>query len=172
MVVAEARSLVGARSETESELGMPEAIDLPSCVVCYSAFSPVRTVHPSVNIRDAQLTPTTPPTPPCAAREMLRSSDDDRCYLTAVTAVAVDTARMVCGRVYVTVRCPSVRPSVCPSEPAWADSSKPVAAGLLLWARLAGNVARLLQRRCANAGGATLSAYVGSWTRSCFVGCC
>jgi len=48
------------------------------------------------------------------------------------------------------------------SVPAWAHSSKPVAAGLLLWARRTGDVSRLLQQRRANAGSATLPAYVGS----------
>jgi len=33
------------------------------------------------------------------------------------------------------------------------------------WARLAGDIDRLLQQRRANAGSATLSAYVGGWTR-------
>jgi len=47
--------------------------------------------------------------------------------------------------------------------PAWIHSSKPagVDAGLLLWARRAGDINRLLQQRRANAGSATLSAYVG-----------
>jgi len=54
------------------------------------------------------------------------------------------------------------------SLPAWLHSSKPAAAGLLLWARPKGDIDRLLhgaqQRgvRRANAGTATLSAYVGS----------
>ena len=46
-------------------------------------------------------------------------------------------------RVYVTVRCPTV--------PAWAHSSKPAAAGLLLWARRAGDIDRLLNGRCSAA---------------------
>ena len=46
-------------------------------------------------------------------------------------------------RVYVTVRCPTV--------PAWAHSSKPAAAGLLLWARWAGDIDRLLNGRCSAA---------------------
>jgi len=37
------------------------------------------------------------------------------------------------------------------SVPAWAHGSKPAAAGLLLWARSAGDVDRLLQQRQANA---------------------
>jgi len=40
-----------------------------------------------------------------------------------------------------------VRPSVRLSVPAWTHSSKPAAAGLLLWARQAGNIDRLLQQR-------------------------
>jgi len=60
-----------------------------------------------------------------------------------------------------------VRPSVCSScVPAWAHSSKHAAAGLLLWARLAGDIDRLLKQRRANAGSATLSAYVSSWTQT------
>ena len=45
---------------------------------------------------------------------------------------------------------------------AWAHSSKPAAAGWLLWARQAGDTDRLVQQRCENAGSATLLAYVGS----------
>ena len=37
------------------------------------------------------------------------------------------------------------RASVRLSVPAWAHSSKPTAAGLLLWARLAGDIDRLLR---------------------------
>jgi len=56
--------------------------------------------------------------------------------------------------------------SVHLSVPARAHSSKPAAAGLLLWARRAGDISRLLhagaqQQRRADAGSATLSAYVG-----------
>jgi len=50
----------------------------------------------------------------------------------------------------------SARLSVCLSVPAWAHSSKPGAAGLLL----AGDLDRLSQR--ANAGSAALLVYVGS----------
>ena len=50
-----------------------------------------------------------------------------------------------------------VRPSVCPIR-----SPHAAAAGLLLWARRAGDIDRLLQQRRANAGSTTLSAYVGS----------
>jgi len=53
----------------------------------------------------------------------------------------------------------SVRPSVYLSI---AKSSKTAAAGLLLWARRAGDVNRLLQQRRVNAGSATLPAYLGS----------
>ena len=67
-----------------------------------------------------------------------------------------------------------MRPSVHLSvrlSPTWTHNSRPAAAGLLLWARRAGNIDRLLpgarlQRR-ANTGSFTLSAYVGSWTRAC-----
>jgi len=44
-----------------------------------------------------------------------------------------------------------VRPSVRLSVPARAHSSKPTAAGLLLWARQEGDVDRLLQQRRVNA---------------------
>jgi len=47
-----------------------------------------------------------------------------------------------------------------PSVPAWAHSSKPAVAGLLLWARWAGDNNGLLQQ-WENAGSAT-SAYIGS----------
>ena len=42
-----------------------------------------------------------------------------------------------------------------------AGLSRRTAAGLLSWARRAGDIDRLLQQRRANAGSATLSAYVG-----------
>ena len=64
-----------------------------------------------------------------------------------------------------------VRPSVRPSALTLAHSSKPAAAGLLLWARWAGDIDRSLgfaarrtaarRVRRANAGSATLLAYVG-----------
>ena len=75
--------------------------------------------------------------------------------------------------VYLSGVCSPVSPSVRLYVPAWAHSSKPAAAGLLLWARPAGDNDQLLhgtqQRRVrwANAG-ATLSAYVGSWTQTCY----
>jgi len=61
------------------------------------------------------------------------------------------------SRIYETVPCPSVRPSVS----AWAYSSKP--AGLLLWSGFAavGPAARR-SIAAAAAGSAPLSAYVGS----------
>jgi len=40
-----------------------------------------------------------------------------------------------------------VRPSVRPSVPAWVHNSKPAAADLLLWARRAGDINRLLQQQ-------------------------
>ena len=55
------------------------------------------------------------------------------------------------------------------SDPVRAQSSKPAAAGLLLWARLAGDVDQLLQQCRAETGSATLSAYVCSWTQTCCV---
>ena len=59
------------------------------------------------------------------------------------------------SRVYATARRPSVRLSVCHIR-----SPHAAAAGLLLRARPAGDIDRLLQQRRANAGSATLSAYV------------
>ena len=55
------------------------------------------------------------------------------------------------------------------SVPAWAHSSKPAAAGLPVWDRRTKDIDRLLQQRRANTGSATLSAYVGSWTKSCLI---
>jgi len=43
-------------------------------------------------------------------------------------------------------------------RPGWVGSGS--GSGLLLWARQAGDIDRLLQQRRANAGSATLSAYV------------
>ena len=53
--------------------------------------------------------------------------------------------RIICGAG--SMKWYGVRPSVCPSVPAWASSRKPVAAGLLLWARRAGDINRLLRQR-------------------------
>ena len=50
-------------------------------------------------------------------------------------------------------------------------SSKPTAAGLLLWAQQAGDMDQLLQQRRVNVGSATLSACVGSWTQT-HLHCC
>jgi len=47
------------------------------------------------------------------------------------------------------------------SIPALTHSSKPTAVGLLMSARQAGNISRLLKQWRANAGSATLSVYVG-----------
>ena len=62
------------------------------------------------------------------------------------------------SRVYKTARCPSVRPSVCSTR-----SPNAATVGLLLWSRRARDIYRLLQQRRANAGSATLSAYLGSY---------
>ena len=70
------------------------------------------------------------------------------------------------SRVYEMVQCPSI----CLSRHGpKLKRSKLFASGLLLWARWAGDIDQLLQQRRANAGSATLSAYVCSWTQSC---CC
>ena len=50
-------------------------------------------------------------------------------------------ARKVCGAGFMK------RHGVRPSVPAWAYSCRPAAAGLLLWARRAGDIDRLLQQR-------------------------
>jgi len=68
----------------------------------------------------------------------------------------------------------SVCLSICPSLslPGWAHSGKPAAAGLLLWARPSRDIDWLLYSRrpaTANAGSATLLAYVGSYTRTCWI---
>jgi len=47
--------------------------------------------------------------------------------------------------------------SVRLSVPVCAHSSKPTAAGLLLWAQRAGDIDRLLQQWRANAGSTTMS---------------
>ena len=62
------------------------------------------------------------------------------------------TPPTVCG-------CLSIRPVSVPAN----------IAGLLLWARLTGDIDWLLQQQWANAGSATLSEYVGSWTCLCCV---
>ena len=72
--------------------------------------------------------------------------------------------------------CASVgRPFVCLSVLAWAHSSKPEAASLLLWAQLAVDFYMTLSSNSvqwANAGSAMLSAYAGSWTQTCFKCAC
>jgi len=57
----------------------------------------------------------------------------------------IGTAHVVIGAG--SMRRYGVRPSVRQSLPARAHSSKPAAAGLLLWARRAGDIDRLLQQR-------------------------
>jgi len=108
--------------------------------------------------RGCDLHPTAPESSTLTTRLSSHSTSTDK------EPEIVDTVRTVMrSRVYETVWCPSVRPSVRLCECGPADSSKATAAGLLLWARWAGDINRLLQqRRRANAGNATLSAYVGS----------
>ena len=62
----------------------------------------------------------------------------------------------------------SVRLSVCLSQRVPAAANPLLQLGLLLWTRRAGDIDRLVQQRRANAGSATLSAYVGSWTWTCY----
>jgi len=70
-------------------------------------------------------------------------------------------------RVYVTVRDRSVCPSVCPIYRPLQQR----AASLLLWARRAGDIDRLLhgRRSAASAISATLSADARSWTQTCLL---
>jgi len=70
----------------------------------------------------------------------------------------IDTARTVCGAVSMKLSgvCLSVCLSVRPSNYTAA------AASLLLWARRAGDIDRLLHSRRSNASSVTLSADVGS----------
>jgi len=86
----------------------------------------------------------------------------------------VDTVRIVCGRVCVTIRCLSVRPSVHLSDPSCVTSAV-VRRVLLLWARRAGDfdcqrrtldssgvAARVAaQRSATNASSVTFAADVG-----------
>ena len=87
---------------------------------------------------------------------------------------------LVCGRVYVTVRCPSVRPSVCLSVCPVCRPLQQRVAGLLQ----AGDIDRHRQQLGARQHGAqqhggqqqlrtvsdTLSADVGSWIQTCSAG--
>ena len=61
--------------------------------------------------------------------------------------IVTGTARILCGAR--SMHLSGVRPSVClsvdMSVPARAHSSKPAAASLLLWARFAGDIDRLLR---------------------------
>ena len=66
------------------------------------------------------------------------------------TSTLVGTSRIGCTEGF--MKRYGVLPSVCPS----------VGVRLLLWARRAGDIDRLVQQRRANAGSAALSAYVGS----------
>ena len=66
--------------------------------------------------------------------------------------------RSVRSRVYETVRCPPLCPSVCSTPPLQLPSARDVI-----------DIDRLLhgRRTAANAGSATFSAYVGNWTQTC-----
>ena len=90
------------------------------------------------------------------------------CIEACLFSTIIGTARRVCRpgsmkryAVSPSLRLP-VRPSVPLSDLAWAYSSKPAAAGLLLRAKKARDIDRLLLQRRANADSATLSAYIGS----------
>jgi len=87
-----------------------------------------------------------------------------------LTTLVQQKALLRC-RLYASVGHQSIRPFVCPSVclsvPTLAHSSKPAAAGLLLWAWPAEDTDRLLHGtqqhgvQQTNVGSATLSAYVG-----------
>jgi len=98
----------------------------------------------------------------------------------------IDTVRIVCDSVTVTIRCPSVRLSVWPNY--WRLQQR--AAGLQLWARRAEDIDRLLhdqcpaatappqhgtqqatQRSAANASSVTFTAAVEGWTRTYSIWC-
>jgi len=64
----------------------------------------------------------------------------------------IGTACIVCGAG--SIQLSGIHLSVCPVQPPCTT-----AAGLVLWAQLAGNIDQLLQQWQANAGTATLSAY-------------
>ena len=93
-------------------------------------------------------------------------------YRRLTTFVVIGTARIVCGAgLGLWNGTVSVRLSTRLSVPAWAYSSKPSAVDLLLLARQAGSQAISIDCcssgvRRANAGSATLSVYVGSWTHN------
>ena len=74
--------------------------------------------------------------------------------------VVVDIVRIVCGRVCVTIRCPSVYLSVCPSHIAPQPRR---AAGLLLWAPRTGaaafrSISTAARRSAANASSVVFTA--------------
>ena len=110
---------------------------------------------------------------PAVSRPRPMASRKQRRYIASISKSASEqifvtaTDRMP-STVYETLRSVSVRLSV----PARAHGSKPAAVGLLLWARPAGDIDRLLRQggvQQVNAGSATLSAYVGSWTQTCYI---
>ena len=87
--------------------------------------------------------------------------------LTQIPASAPDTAREVCGRVYVKAPCPSVYLSVCLSQSYLSTGCR---SGGFAAVRPAGRIYRSIapaaaaRRSAANASSVTLSADVGSWT--------
>jgi len=101
--------------------------------------------------------------------------------------IIIGTARILCetGSMQLSGIRPSVRPSVCLSvclslclSVYLSHTSKPASAGLLLWAKPESDIDRLLLgarqrgiRQGANAGSATSSACVGSWTQTCNTDC-
>jgi len=81
--------------------------------------------------------------------------------------IFIDTARIVCGSVYVTVRCPSVRLSAYLSHLSTAACRRCrgfAGRGYRSIATADGTTA--VRRSAANASSVTLSANVGSWTRT------
>ena len=88
----------------------------------------------------------------------------------SVVTYFVDIARLVCGRVYVKVRCPSVRPSVCLSHLSAAArrcGGFAAAGPADSRYRSIASGAAAARRTAANASSDALSADVGSWTRAC-----
>jgi len=87
--------------------------------------------------------------------------------------IVTGTANILCGAR--SMHLSGVRPSVClsvdMSVPARAHSSKPAAAGLLLWAgrqEISIDCCAAHGMRRANSGSATFTADVRSWTQTCF----
>ena len=101
-------------------------------------------------------------------RTLLLRGREGTAPLTQIPASAPDTAREVCGRVYVKAPCPSVYLSVCLSQ-SYLSIAACRCSGFAA-VRPAGRRYRSIapaaaaRRSAANASSVTLSADVGSWT--------